>query len=202
MRLYHTGPSPYGRKVFVTAIECGLLDRIKVIQTNPHESEPQLVALNPLSKVPTLVRDDGMVLFDSFLICEYLDSLHDGARLFPPAGDARWACMRRYVLANGVIDFSVTRRVEGWRAQEPDRLKHIQRMITNTARTLDVFEREVGDMQALQFDQVTLGCALGFLDFRFPGDRWRDGRPNLAAWFEKFERRQSMILTKPQDIPK
>ena len=90
MRLYHTGPSPYGRKVLVTAAECGLLEKLQVIQTNPHESGAELLTRNPLSKVPVLVRDDGVVLYESGVICEYFDSLGDGPSLFPESGEIRW----------------------------------------------------------------------------------------------------------------
>jgi glutathione S-transferase len=200
MLLYHTGPSPYGRKVLLTAVECGLRDQIEIVPTNPHDSDAGLLARNPLSKVPTLVCDDGSVLFDSLLICEYLDSLHAGPKLIPATGNARWRCLRRHALAQGIIDCSVTRRVEGWRAPDPDRLKHIQRMVANTNRALDEFEREPNDVTAqLSLDQITLGCALGFLDFRFPDHHWRQGRPSLASWFAEFDSRQSMRITRPQD---
>ena len=200
MRLFHTGPSPYGRKVLATAFECGVWSRIETLQTNPHESGSGLLAHNPLSKVPVLVRDDGTVLYDSLLICEYLDSLHDGPPLIPAEGEAKWTSKRRQVLANGIIDCSVTRRVEGWRASEPDRTKHVQRQIENTGRALDAFEAEAAGLpEAVTLDQISLGCALGFLDFRFPDDQWRQGRPALADWFAGFSQRPSMRATEPHD---
>jgi glutathione S-transferase len=105
MKLYHSPASPYVRKVMVVAQETGLLDRIEVatITTTPMQPDPGVAAANPVQKIPALVTDDGMTLFDSPVICEYLDSLHTGAKMFPE-GKARWQALRLQAAADGMLD--------------------------------------------------------------------------------------------------
>lgn len=200
MRLFMVGASPYARKVLAAAVEHGVADRIERVYANPHHIPPELVAQNPLSKVPTLVLEDGSVLFDSTAICLYLDAIGSGPKLLPDAQPLRWTVLRRHGLAHGILDAAVTRRVEGWRAQEPDRIAAIAKQQEICRRALDALEREVGDFgAAFTLDLLTLGCALGFLDFRFPTDAWREGRPRLANWYEGVARRPSLTQTMPHD---
>ena len=109
MKLHYSSASPYVRKVMAVAIARGLDGRIEKIATNPHVSPPELLADNPLSKVPALVTDDGLALFDSPVICEYLDSLGDAPALFPPAGRARWVALRLQAIGDGILDAAVSR---------------------------------------------------------------------------------------------
>jgi glutathione S-transferase len=111
MRLHSTITSPYARKVWVVAHETGLISKIQRIPTNPHADE-YLRDDNPLCRVPTLVLADGSTLFDSPVICEYLDSLHEGQKLFPPSGPERWSALRLQALGDGMLDASVSRRME------------------------------------------------------------------------------------------
>jgi glutathione S-transferase len=111
MRLHSTITSPYARKVWVVAHETGLISRIERVATNPHADE-YLRDDNPLCRVPTLVLADGFVLFDSPVICEYLDSLHTGRKLFPPCGSERWSALRLHALGDGMLDASLSRRME------------------------------------------------------------------------------------------
>jgi glutathione S-transferase len=188
--------SPYARKVLVAAAERGLRDRIEVIRANPHERPPNLVVANPLSKVPTLVADDGSVHIDSLAICLFLDSLGDHEPLVPLQGPDRWPVLYRHGLAHGVMDCSVTRRMESLRASEPDRLAWMERQRDTTDRVLDWFEGDVKTgVEEVSIDTVALACALSYLDFRFPNDNWRDERPRLTAWHERFETRPSMRAT-------
>ena len=118
MLLRFLATSPYVRKVMVLALEAGLGDRIEKVPTSPQADEDSLIEHNPLSKVPTLVCDDGTVLYDSPVVCEYLDTLHDGPRFFPEGGKARWTALRRQALADGILDALVLRRYEGMRPAE------------------------------------------------------------------------------------
>jgi len=196
VKLFMVGASPYARKVLVLAAERGLREQIETIIANPHERPAVLVDANPLSKVPTLVADDESIHIDSLAICLYLDTLGAHLPLIPLDGPDRWPIMQRHALAQGVMDCAVIRRVESLMAPEPDRLAWMERQYLTTIRVLDRFEATIttlGDHVAV--DTLTLACALSYLDFRFPQDRWRTDRPQLAAWHGEFEQRPSMELT-------
>ena len=113
MKLCYSPTSPYVRKVVVTAMETGLEPGIERIANNVWDPATDIAATNPLGKVPALTTDDGAVLFDSPVICEYLDSLHDGAKLFPAAGPARWRALRQQALCDGILDAGILRMLEG-----------------------------------------------------------------------------------------
>lgn len=197
VELFMVGASPYARKVRVLAAERGILDRIKPVMANPHQRPEALVAANPLSKVPTLIADDGTVHVDSFAICLYLDTLGDAPPLVPTEAPDRWSVIQRHALANGVIDCSVTRRMESQKTPEPDRVAWMDRQLQTANRVLDRFESAMATpADRVALDTLTLACALSYLDFRFPQDDWRSNRPRLAAWHAEFEQRPSMQRTK------
>lgn len=196
MKLRYSATSPYVRKVTMTIIECGLEDRVERVVTNAWDAETDLPADNPLGKVPALTTDDGAVLFDSPVICEYLDSLHDGAKLFPAAGPARWAALRLQALGDGLNDASVARRLEEMRPDGERSQKWIERQTAAMARTLDVLEGEVnGFADRFDIGALALMSALGYLDLRFTAEDWRAGRPKLAAWFDTASKRPSYQAT-------
>ena len=196
MKLFMVGASPYARKVLVFATERRLRDRIELVIANPHERPPELVEANPLSKVPTLIADDGSVHVDSLAICFYLDTLGDAPPLAPLDGPDRWPVMQGHTLANGVMDAAVTRRMESLRAAEPDRLGWMERQHKTIIRVLDRVEALIDRLSNdPRLDTITLACALSYLDFRFADDRWRDSRPRLTDWHAHFEQRPSMQLT-------
>jgi glutathione S-transferase len=200
MKLYYSAASPFASKVRATAMECGLADRISLVPTNPHDSDPGLVALNPYSKVPTLLLDDGTALYESLLVCEYLDTLAGGGIVIPRSGPERLGVMRKHALGNGLMEASVARRVESLRAREPDREKNIARQITVSRRGLDCLEAAAGGLgQQPDLGNLCIASALGYLDFRFAGDRWRDGRRRLADWFAVYSQRPSVAVTLPGD---
>lgn len=196
MKLRYSATSPYVRKVTMTIIECGLEDKVERVVTNAWDAATDLPADNPLGKVPALTTDDGTALFDSRVICEYLDSLHDGAKLFPAAGPARWAALRLQALGDGLNDASVARRLEEMRPDGERSQKWIDRQTTAMARTLDVLEGEVdGFAEGVDIGALALMSALGYLDLRFTEDDWRAGRPKLAAWFDAAAKRPSYQAT-------
>ena len=200
MKLRHAPASPYVRKVMVAAAETGLDELIELIPTNVRDPDPELAGHNPLSKVPTLITDDGESLFDSPVICEYLDSLHDGPKLFPPAGAARWRELRRQALGDGVLDAAVLCRMEGLRPPELRSAEFVAQQKGKVASALDALEQEVGGFgDTVTIGAITVGCALGYLDFRFSEDDWRAGRPALAAWYADFARRPSMVNSAPRE---
>ena len=112
MKLRYSPTSPYVRKVTVTAQETGVQPRIERVPTVTTDPASGLAKDNPLGKVPTLILDDGERLYDSPVICEYLDGLHGGAKIVPPAGPERWVALRRQALADGILDAAVLRLME------------------------------------------------------------------------------------------
>ena len=196
MKLYFSGTSPYVRKVMACAITRGLDGRIEKLPTNPHESPAALVADNPLSKVPCLVTDDGLALFDSPVICEYLDSLGDAAPLFPAHGAARWRALKLHAVADGILDSAVGTRGEMGRPKEAARDAWI-------ARQKGIIARAIGQLEAdpphrtVDIGSIAVACALGYLDFRFAADDWRANAPRLAAWYEAFAKHPAIAQTAP-----
>ena len=196
MRLHTTITSAYARKVWVVAHERGLLDRIERLPTNPHVDE-YLREDNPLCRVPTLVLDDGDVLFDSPVICEYLDSLGDGPGLFPSSGPARWRALRLQALGDGLLDANVSRRMEVIRPANERSPAWIARQIQGVDAACGWLEARLADLDGpVTIGHVAIGCALGYFDIRFEEDLWRERFPGLAGWHATFEQRPSMQATR------
>jgi glutathione S-transferase len=196
MKLYYSPTSPYVRKVMACAIIRGLDGRIEKHDSNPHASPADLVADNPLSKVPCLVTDDGMSLFGSQLICEYLDSLGDAMPLFPASGAARWRALKLQSLGDGILDAAVPCRGELQKPQEAARDAQIARYKTVMMRTVGVLEADPPHRH-VDIGSITVACALGYLDFRFAGDPWRTGHAKLTAWYEAFAHSKGIAGTGP-----
>jgi len=188
------------RKCLVAADELGLADRIERLPAaaNPINRDQTVVASNPLGKVPTLITDDGAVLYDSRVICEYLNDLADG-ELLPRRGGARWRTLVEQSLADGISDAAVLARYET--AMRPEALRwdawtagQLEKIASGLA-ALEARAVDLGDR--VDLGTIAFGCALGYLDFRFASLAWRDGHPNAAAWFEWFGGRDSMVATRP-----
>ena len=202
MQLHYNVASPFVRKVMAVAIETGLHDRLEPAtrMMTPIKPDPALVRDNPLGKIPCLVTDDGAVLYDSRVICEYLDSLHDGPRMFPAAGPARWTALRRQAEGDGIMDAGVLARYETFVRPEEHRWSEwIEGQKQKFRRALDTLEAEALD-DTVDIGTIAIGCALGYLDFRYPDEGWRETRPRLEAWFEGFAARPSMARTAPAEI--
>ena len=201
MKLRYSSASPYVRKVSVVAIETGLDKQIERVPTSVMPTKPNadIQKENPLAKVPSLTLDTGEALFDSPVICEYLDSLHSGPKMFPAAGPARWTALRRQALGDGILDAAILTRYEGTRPaqfQWPD-WKDAQLAKVKTA--LASLEAEADKLgSTVDIGTITIGCALGYLDFRFADLGWRKTAPKLAKWYEVFSARPSMKATAPQ----
>lgn len=199
MKLYYNPASPYVRKVRVLALETGLMDDIELasVSLTPTGPDAALCTDNPIGKIPTLVRGDGGALYDSRVICEYLDSLHGGNPMFPVEGETRWTAVRRQALADGILDAAVGTRYETFLRPEALRWGDwVDAQMTKVRRSLDALEgEELGD--TVDIGTISIACALGYLDFRYPDEGWRESRPKLAAWYESFAARPSMSETRP-----
>jgi glutathione S-transferase len=203
VKLYWSPRSPFARKVMVFAHETGLDGRIETVRTLVAMTSPNrdLMRLNPLGKIPTLVTDDGQVLFDSAVICEYLDSLHGGEKLFPQAPEKRWPALRWHALGNNLLDNLVlwrNERVRPLAQQSPEVLAAFELKVGNA---LDFLDKEAAALAAasLGIGHVTIAVALGYLDFRFADHDWRKGHDRIAAWFATFAQRPSIRNTMPVD---
>jgi glutathione S-transferase len=182
MKITASGASPYVRKVMACAIARGIdnqLEKWKITTTDPILSES-----NPLGKVPTLITDQGMALFDSPVICEYLDSIGNAPALFPAAGPARWTALRLQAIGDGILDASQPRRREIGLPQDEGRVGYIDLQRGKVARAIEVLEKEAASLGALKsVGDIAVACALGYLDFRFANEPWRPGHPKLEAWY-------------------
>ena len=196
MKIYHSAASPYVRKVMACAIIRGLDGRIEIHASNPHASPADLVADNPLSKVPCLITDDGFSMFGSQLICEYLDSLGEELPLFPEHGPPRWRALKYQSLGDGILDAAVPRRGEQGKPREEGRDAQIARFKTVIGWTVDNLETDPPHKH-VDIGSITVACALGYLDFRFASDAWRTGHPKLAAWYEAFAKNKGLAETAP-----
>ena len=199
MKLYWSSRSPFVRKVMVFAHECGLAGRIECERTLVAMTRPnaELLKINPTGKIPTLLLDDGSALYDSTVICEYLDSLHGGAKLFPPAGPARWTALRRHALGSNLLDNLMLWRNEMLRPQpqqSPETLAAFEQKVRNAVAAL---EREADALAAdsVGIGHVAIACALGYTDFRFAALGWRKGHDRIARWYDAFAQRPSMTAT-------
>ncbi|MFC7734573.1 glutathione S-transferase family protein [Roseomonas sp. GCM10028921] len=201
MKLHWSPRSPFVRKVMIAAHELGLADRIETVRTVVRMGKPNEALLpdNPLSKIPTLVLDDGRALFDSLTIIEYLDHIAGGG-LFP-AAPARFKALTRHALGNGFLDLLILFRNERDKPAERRTAEWLDSFAGKTRATLDRLEQEAPAMAALPFDigHIAIGCALSYLDFRFADLAWREGRPALAAWHAEFCARPSTRATEAVD---
>jgi len=203
MKLHWSPRSPFVRKVMIFAHEIGLAGSIEQVRSVVAMRAPNAAVMrdNPLGKLPTLVLEDGRALFDSAVICEYLDSLHDGAPLFPAAGQARWEALRWQALGDGLLDLLVLwRNAREWEAaQVPQDL--MEAFDLKTRATLALLDVESAALEAAAFGigHVAIICALGYLDYRFAHFDWRAGNPRVAGWFAAQSQRPSVRNTVPAD---
>ncbi len=204
MKLFAALASPFVRKVRIFAMECGLDDRIElhVLATAPHQPDAGLAAANPVKKIPTLVTDDGAVLYDSGVITDYLNA-ESGHRLVPADGAVRWTAKRQEALADGLLDAAVLCRYETFvRPEDKQWDGWIDAQMGKIDGALDQMSAEaagLGDPAAAEtgLGAIGFGCALGYLDFRFPDRDWRGGRAALADWYAAYARRPAMQATVP-----
>lgn len=202
MKLRYSPTSPFVRKVCVTALETGLYDRIERIPINVYLPSTDIASDNPLGKVPALITEGGEVLYDSPVICEYLDTLHDGLKLFPPPGGARWTALRQQALGDGILDAGVLKLLEERRPENEQSPAWITKQTAKLARGLDALEDEAEALSGpITIGHIAIGCALGWLEFRFADehDHWRNNRTSLAHWYENFAQRPSMQDTVPRE---
>lgn len=205
MDLLYTPFSPFSRKVLILAHERGLFSRLRLrtmevgthvpLQTSAHD---ELSTLNPLVKIPVLLDSKLGALYDSRVICEYLDELHDGARVLPEQRAGRWAALKQQAIADGVVDAALLIRFEQTRQPGLQNAEWIAAQLRRILQGLDALEAAAASLgPGLTIGQIAMAAALGYMDFRFAHLQWRASRPALSTWFDEFARRPSMEMTKP-----
>jgi len=203
MKLVFTPNPAYVHKVLVVAHERGLLGRLELTRSVPFDEDTSIWRYNPLGKTPCLILDDGQPLFGGLVICEYLDSIGVAGSPLYPTGEARWAALRQAALGDGMFDATTLVRVESWRPRGDWHLDYMLRERRKIMNALDRMELEAPRFRQAPFHigHVCMAGGLSYLELRNPvrdcdlepGDsefEWRDGRPNLAAWFDE-------VLTRP-----
>jgi glutathione S-transferase len=197
MKLLYQTHSPYARKALVFAHEAGLARQVEVVhhETSPTRRNEHVFADNPLGKVPVLIRPDQAAIFDSDVICAYLDTLHSGRKLIPQEGEARWHALRLQAVAQGLADAGIQLRWETVR--RPEALRYAPLADGYTQKLIasyDWLEQQLDFDAPVHVGHIALATCLDWLQFRdLPG--FRAGRPRLAAWFDEFARRPSMRAT-------
>ena len=200
MKLYHNPASPFVRKVRVVASECGITDQLQLeeVALTPVSTPDAIAAENPLGKIPSLVLDNGVTLFDSRVICEYLDTEFSGG-LIPVSGEQRWSALRQQAIADGFCDAAVLVRYEGFvRPEDKQWSEWMEGQLKKCRRSVDLLEQECKNfVDTADIGNLSVAIALGYFDFRNSSEKWRDRAPTLATWFEKFSQRPSLTETQP-----
>jgi len=201
MRLYFNDASPYARKCAVVAHEKGLADQVEIDRIVIYEKE--IRDQNPLNKIPCLVLEDGSGIFDSFVICDYLDRLGSGPSLIPSEGDHRTQVLRTHAIGQGMTDAALILRSQVMRDAKLDtplpKDWYIERQWNAITASCKMLDQELDTLQGdLDLGQISVATGLGYLDLRFPDSAWRRHAPNLAEWFTEFDKRPSMQATAPK----
>ena len=208
MQLLWSSRSPFVRKVMIVAHEKGLAGRIEQVRTlvAPSKPNPEVMALNPLNKLPTLILDDGRALYDSRVIAEHLDEIGTGAKLFPASGpnsgNDRLEALRRQALADGTLDFLLLWLSERGRPEPQQSPELLAALDLKFKSAFDALEREAAALAKAPFGigHIAIGAVLGYADFRYAKQNWRDGRPRLAAFAETILARPSFQATAHADV--
>ena len=201
MKLFYSPASPYVRKVMVLLHETGLEPNVEriAVPVSPVQANADVQKQNPLAKIPAFITDAGETLYDSPVICEYLDAQAGGGKFFPPAGPRRWTALRRQALGDGILDAAILVRYEGTIRPEARRWDDWSRgQWQKVEAGIAEIEREAAAFgDTFDIGTIALCCALGYLDLRFSDRQWRAKAPKTVAWMQKFAERPSMKKTAP-----
>lgn len=197
MKLIYSTASPYARTARVAVRELDLLDRVEEIFQHPFDNPAQLISFNPLCKVPCLIDENGQGLFDSQVICEYLDEQSSG-KLFKYINN-NWELKTLYSLTRGILDSSVEWQQDRMRGVEGESEFWQQRYKASIERGLNYIQKKLGlfpkEFSALH---INLICALEYLEFRHPDYEWQELHTELKEWILKYRQRESLIATYPE----
>lgn len=200
-KLYYAPTSAYVRKVMITAHCLGIVEQIEKLDSAAHpiQRDERIANFNPLAKVPALQTPDGLSLYDSRVICEYLNA-YAGGSLFPSSGDERWKSLARQSLGDGLLDAALLARYElTARPEDKQWSSWIDAQLIKVRAALNEIETQAAHWSPLPDDigLIAIGCGLGYLDFRFADLDWRTNYPATAAWFDQFNQHPAMLATRP-----
>jgi glutathione S-transferase len=201
MKLYWSNASPYARKVRMVIAEKALGRLVAEITVDVYADPSELLAVNPLGKIPALVMDDGLGLFDSPAICAFLDAhpQGQGPRLQPQSGLERWMVTRAEALGDGMTDLAFALRQDQLKPEGEKSPTIVARWRGQLLRALDAVPATLGTLpEGPTLGHLSLASTLGYLDFRHGDMSWRNGRSELAAWFEQICTRPSISVTAPK----
>jgi glutathione S-transferase len=206
MRLFYSAGSPFARIVRIALLETGLNEHVtmhEITRARLYSSESEVLALNPIGRVPTLELEDGTILTESKLILDYIDALNPGAGLLPRDGSDGWRMLAEMGQACGFLD-GVVSWMRALQTVEPQRVNAtVEREATRADRAADALEAAVSNgaySGPLNAAQIVLGAALGLIEPRLPVWTWREGRPSLSAWFSAISARPSFQATMPPPL--
>jgi glutathione S-transferase len=198
MKLYSSSTSPYVRKVRVVVIEKGLADQVELVSANPWPDPTAVAAVNPLGKVPALVTDEGLALYDSPVICEYLDALVPVAPLIPRSGSARWQVLRCQALCDGILDAAVAIVLERRRPEAERSMTSLRRSAEATRRSVAALAGELRPAgAAFDLGQISIAVALGYLEFRLADLDLGTDQGAIRDWWAAARARPSLVATRP-----
>lgn len=204
MQLLFAPTSPYVRKVMASAHLLGLAERVALLPSAAHpvQRDARIAQHNPLAKVPTLILADGTALYDSRVICEYLDSLRPDYGLFPRDESLRWQALGRQALGDGLLDAALLARYE-YTARPPEKRSDDWRaaQLVKVHASIDAIETDAPALatEQLRIGEVTIACALGYLDFRFSELDWRSAHPASAHWYANVQKLAAFQATQPYE---
>jgi glutathione S-transferase len=204
MKLFYSSTSPYSRKVRLVILEKGLDAQVETVLVDPFGASAALNAANPLGKVPTLLLDNGEALFDSPIICRYLDSLSNDQPLIPLAGWQQWTTLRWEALADGMTDAAYHIVMERRRPASEQSSTWLAHWATEIQRSLQEMENKAAELAGdITLAHLAAGAAVGYLDLRMPDVLYEAACPQVAAyprllvWYEAFKTRPFMLATHP-----
>lgn len=198
MELLYSPTSPFTRKVMVTAHELGIADRIRLLPVHPRQDVEVVGERNPLAKIPVLTTDSGTILYDSTVICAWLDSEYGQGMLYPETS-RKWRVLRDIALANGVLEAASYVRHERLRPSELQSPGAISAEIQRIHRALDSLDAETEPINAsIDAGQLALACAVDWLPFRLPDEDWLSRRPRLRTIITNLLARPSLVKTDPR----
>jgi len=199
MKLYWSSRSPFVRKVMIVVHELGLQDRVETVRTVVHPARPnaEVMAAHPIGKIPVLVTEDGTAVYDSRVICEFLEAGHGSGALLPAGGPERWRILTQHAMLDALLETCLVWLLERARPEETRQAALIDACRLRIAAGLDALERDAAFHAdaPLTLAHAAAASALGYLDFRFAELDWRGGRPALAQWFDRVSRRASVAAT-------
>lgn len=199
MKIHWSSRSPFVRKAMIAAYESGVADKLERIPAVVSLSRPNAEVMrdNPSGMIPTLVRDDGSILFDSLVICEYFDSLALEPKLFPKSGEERWTALKRHALGDNMLDSLLLRRSETMKPEARQTPEWLTTFALKLRNFVDTVETEADALSQTPFNigHLAIGVALAYADFRFAHTRWREGHPKADAWMQTFLQRESVVNT-------